>query len=293
MALGPGDAHRGPDHASRLEWLAAQGFEVGRVGLEFPNAADRAARDGDVEALRRAMAEEGLEVRYRWAYDAAKAGHVGVVAELRARGVLSLRDAAHGAAEGGQLQLLERLLGSDRVDGVGPRVDPGQGHDGSAGGGAGGKGASPARAEEEEEGEGDGSSGSSVAGEVAEGEYEDLVSSEADEQDDLHEALHCLLDAAVSSDAPSVEVLRWLRARGCPWEESVFAAAAPSCSVEAVEWMAAEGCPMGVGGGGRTVPARLVTCCKSRKWAAAPVMLALVQLHARPRFRALVTGKRR
>ncbi|PNH11026.1 hypothetical protein TSOC_002188 [Tetrabaena socialis] len=50
--------------------------------------------------------------------------------------------------------------------------------------------------------------------------------------------------------AGSMELLRWLRARGCPWDATVFAAAAEGGSEEQLEWLVEQGCPMGVGAGG-------------------------------------------
>ncbi len=240
----------GSEQVSRLEWLEAQGFQVLDAREGQPNAAERAARGGDVEAMRRAMDEEGLEVRHVWAHGAAKAGHVGVVTELRARGAMSLRDAARGAVEGGHVQLLEKLLGSGRArDGVG--------------GGLGGSGMSPARDQgasteaghdgtdartEQVAVDGDDCGESRALGEGAGGGASTPRRIDDTWQNDLHKVLGDadLFCTAASSHAPSLEVLRWLRARGCGWDESAFAEAAGRCSMETVEWMAAEGCPMGV-----------------------------------------------
>ncbi|PNH01918.1 Ankyrin repeat domain-containing protein, partial [Tetrabaena socialis] len=46
----------------------------------------------------------------------------------------------------------------------------------------------------------------------------------------------------------SVEMLAWLRERGCPWDASVFAEAAAFGSEEQLEWLAEHGCPMGSDG---------------------------------------------
>ncbi|KXZ48450.1 hypothetical protein GPECTOR_27g620 [Gonium pectorale] len=45
----------------------------------------------------------------------------------------------------------------------------------------------------------------------------------------------------------SVELLAWLRARGCPWGVRTFAAAAEGGCEEALEWLVAQCCPMGEG----------------------------------------------
>ncbi|KXZ51937.1 hypothetical protein GPECTOR_11g62 [Gonium pectorale] len=50
-----------------------------------------------------------------------------------------------------------------------------------------------------------------------------------------------LTDAAVSG---SVELLAWLRERGCGWRAEAFDSAADSGCEAALEWLAEEGCPM-------------------------------------------------
>ncbi|PNH09463.1 hypothetical protein TSOC_003908 [Tetrabaena socialis] len=50
---------------------------------------------------------------------------------------------------------------------------------------------------------------------------------------------------AAAARSGSVELLAWLRARGCPWSARVFAAAAEGGSEEQLEWLAEAGCPMG------------------------------------------------
>ncbi|KXZ48840.1 hypothetical protein GPECTOR_25g425 [Gonium pectorale] len=50
-----------------------------------------------------------------------------------------------------------------------------------------------------------------------------------------------LMDAAAASG--SVEVMAWLRERGCPWGLDTFAEAADSGCVAAMEWLAERGCP--------------------------------------------------
>ncbi|PNH03504.1 hypothetical protein TSOC_010437, partial [Tetrabaena socialis] len=42
-----------------------------------------------------------------------------------------------------------------------------------------------------------------------------------------------------------MELLVWLRERGCPWDAMVFAAAAEGGSEEQLEFLAEQGCPMG------------------------------------------------
>ncbi|PNG99188.1 hypothetical protein TSOC_015038 [Tetrabaena socialis] len=62
------------------------------------------------------------------------------------------------------------------------------------------------------------------------------------------------LTAAVFAAAASsgrMELLVWLRERGCPWDKMTFALAANSGSEEQIEWLAAQGCPMEVGSWGK------------------------------------------
>ncbi|KXZ45296.1 hypothetical protein GPECTOR_56g392 [Gonium pectorale] len=47
-----------------------------------------------------------------------------------------------------------------------------------------------------------------------------------------------------AAESGSVELLAWLRERGCPWDERSFAAAARSGCEAALEWLAERGCPM-------------------------------------------------
>ncbi|KXZ48841.1 hypothetical protein GPECTOR_25g426 [Gonium pectorale] len=51
-----------------------------------------------------------------------------------------------------------------------------------------------------------------------------------------------LMDAAGASG--SIEVMAWLRERGCPWGPDTFAGAAGSGCEAALEWLAERGCPM-------------------------------------------------
>ncbi|PNH02875.1 Ankyrin repeat domain-containing protein, partial [Tetrabaena socialis] len=57
----------------------------------------------------------------------------------------------------------------------------------------------------------------------------------------LQQCLPLLPEAATSG---SVELLAWLRNRGCPWGEGNFYCAAEAGSEEALEWLVAQGCPM-------------------------------------------------
>ncbi|PNH04225.1 Ankyrin repeat domain-containing protein, partial [Tetrabaena socialis] len=50
---------------------------------------------------------------------------------------------------------------------------------------------------------------------------------------------------AAAAGAGSMELLRWLRARGCPWDATAFAAAAAGGSEEQLEWLLEQGCLMG------------------------------------------------
>ncbi|PNH11339.1 Ankyrin repeat domain-containing protein [Tetrabaena socialis] len=49
---------------------------------------------------------------------------------------------------------------------------------------------------------------------------------------------------AAAAKAASMELLGWLRARGCPWDVKVFVAAAEQGSEEQLEWLADQGCPV-------------------------------------------------
>ncbi len=226
------------ERACQLEWLSGHGVVLLRArrakGAQGPpNAAERATRDGDVAGLRRAMGQEGIGVGQRWARSAVEAGHVGVVMELGARGVLTLRDAVHWAAAAGQLGLLSRLLGEggQRQQEQEQQQGQGRGQDQEPGAAGGQPVVQEATVGEAGAALGDGRDGTWLAGAAG--------------------VLDAgLMESVASSVSPSMDVLRWLRARGCPWGESVFAAAAGACSEEVVEWMAAEGCPMGVSGGG-------------------------------------------
>ncbi|KXZ46218.1 hypothetical protein GPECTOR_46g287 [Gonium pectorale] len=51
--------------------------------------------------------------------------------------------------------------------------------------------------------------------------------------------------ATAAAGSGNLELLVWLRQRGCPWDAATFAAASEWGSQEMLEWMAAEGCPMG------------------------------------------------
>ncbi|PNH06642.1 Ankyrin repeat domain-containing protein [Tetrabaena socialis] len=50
---------------------------------------------------------------------------------------------------------------------------------------------------------------------------------------------------AAAAQAGSMELLRWLRARGCPWDATVFAAGAEGGSEEQLKWLVDRGCLMG------------------------------------------------
>ncbi len=212
------------EQARRLEWLRGNGFQVEVVHTPEAqrrrrSAMERAARGGDVAALRWVLAKHAEclvqpEFDGRWGWVAAQRGYVEVVEELLARGLLTRRDAAHGAAAGGRLRLLSRLLR------------------GGVQGTAGGEGWSL---------------GPAVAAAAMAGAMGGSSPAGAQGQEALDELLQAdLFLTAASSDRPRWEVLRWLRDRGCPWDEAVFGAAVRRCSVEVVEWMAAEGCPMPV-----------------------------------------------
>ncbi|KXZ48866.1 hypothetical protein GPECTOR_25g451 [Gonium pectorale] len=49
---------------------------------------------------------------------------------------------------------------------------------------------------------------------------------------------------AVATTSGSVELLAWLRQRGCPWDHAAYKGAAESGCVMALEWLAEHGCPM-------------------------------------------------
>ncbi|PNH03750.1 Ankyrin repeat domain-containing protein [Tetrabaena socialis] len=50
---------------------------------------------------------------------------------------------------------------------------------------------------------------------------------------------------AAAARAGSMELLVWLRARGCPWDATVFTVAAAEGSEEQLEWVVEQGCLMG------------------------------------------------
>ncbi len=222
------------EQARRLQWLRQSGFQVTLV--DSPEARQnrrcalaRAARAGGVVKLRRVLAKHAEfsvqpEFGQRWGYIVAQRGHVEVAEELLARGLVTLRDAAHGAAAGGRLRLLSRLLGGGEWSATG------------CVGAAGGVGVSQ------------GPQARAVAGAaVAAGGRACTSSGRAQLQEALGEVLRVdLFHAAVAPDCPRWDVLRWLRDRGCPWDTDVFDAAVRKCGLEVVKWMAAEGCPMPV-----------------------------------------------
>ncbi|PNH09155.1 Ankyrin repeat domain-containing protein [Tetrabaena socialis] len=49
---------------------------------------------------------------------------------------------------------------------------------------------------------------------------------------------------AAAAASGRVELLVWLRERGCPWDKMTFATAASCGSEEQIEWLAAQGCPV-------------------------------------------------
>ncbi|KXZ42675.1 hypothetical protein GPECTOR_125g508 [Gonium pectorale] len=49
---------------------------------------------------------------------------------------------------------------------------------------------------------------------------------------------------AAAAESGSVELLAWLRGRGCPWDYRAFTEAAKAGSADALEWLAEQGCPM-------------------------------------------------
>ncbi|KXZ41360.1 hypothetical protein GPECTOR_522g508 [Gonium pectorale] len=49
---------------------------------------------------------------------------------------------------------------------------------------------------------------------------------------------------AAAAASGSVELMAWLRERGCPWDARAFTAGAASGCVAALEWLAERGCPM-------------------------------------------------
>ncbi|KXZ48815.1 hypothetical protein GPECTOR_25g400 [Gonium pectorale] len=53
-----------------------------------------------------------------------------------------------------------------------------------------------------------------------------------------------LMDAAAASGR--VEVMAWLRERGCPWGKGMFAGAARAGCKAALEWLEERGCPLPV-----------------------------------------------
>ncbi|KXZ45254.1 hypothetical protein GPECTOR_56g350 [Gonium pectorale] len=67
----------------------------------------------------------------------------------------------------------------------------------------------------------------------------------------LDEELFCC-----AARSGSVELLAWLRERGCPWDGRAVTAAAESGCVAALEWLAEQGCPMPDDGSPYTEAAR-------------------------------------
>ncbi|KXZ45255.1 hypothetical protein GPECTOR_56g351 [Gonium pectorale] len=67
----------------------------------------------------------------------------------------------------------------------------------------------------------------------------------------LDELLFCC-----AARSGSVELLAWLRERGCPWDSRAVTAAARSGYVAALEWLAERGCPMPDDGSPYTEAAR-------------------------------------
>ena len=49
--------------------------------------------------------------------------------------------------------------------------------------------------------------------------------------------------AARAAEGGHLEVLKWLRAEGCPWDAWVCARAACGGHLEVLNWLQAEGCP--------------------------------------------------
>ena len=48
---------------------------------------------------------------------------------------------------------------------------------------------------------------------------------------------------ANAAEGGHLEVLKWLRAEGCPWDARVCANALEGEHLEVLEWLLAEGCP--------------------------------------------------
>ncbi|PNH02983.1 Ankyrin repeat domain-containing protein, partial [Tetrabaena socialis] len=53
---------------------------------------------------------------------------------------------------------------------------------------------------------------------------------------------------ASAAESGSMELMAWLRARGCPWDQTAILGAVSHCSEEQLEWLVEQGCPMGVDG---------------------------------------------
>eukprot|EP00967_Tisochrysis_lutea_P068508 scaffold89814_cov35-Tisochrysis_lutea.AAC.2 len=51
---------------------------------------------------------------------------------------------------------------------------------------------------------------------------------------------------AAATEGGHLEVLAWLHAQGCPWDERPCCAAAARNNVRLLEWLRAHGCPWGV-----------------------------------------------
>ena len=65
---------------------------------------------------------------------------------------------------------------------------------------------------------------------------------EEDLEDDWNDetSLDC---CALAARGGHLEVLKWLRAQDCPWDEWTFASAAWDGHLEVLKWMREHGCP--------------------------------------------------
>ncbi len=288
------------EQARRLEWLQGNGFQVidgttEEAQFRRRTALGRAALGGGVVGLRQVLDKYAafglqLEADRSWAISAVEIGHEQVVDELLARGLATLRDAAHLAAAAGRVPLLSRLLGGGEQGGA------------RLAGGAGGQRRSPRLQERAAAGakaagglprelrtagrkvrggaRGVQAAGAAAGAAAVEGQ---AGLAGVQRQEAINEVLQVgLFHAALSVGDPSWEVLRWLHGRGCPWDEAVFAAAVKcTCSV-VVGWMAAKGCPMPVSGSlvGVVESSRSVLAFLAQRGKAQPVLNRLTRRNA-------------
>ncbi|KAG2453513.1 hypothetical protein HYH02_001733 [Chlamydomonas schloesseri] len=214
---------RHTDWRQRIDWLAGRGYRI------TATAAAAAAEAGNAEALEyllgRLRGELSSSSFGREVSSAAVRGDLPVLRLLRPHMAGDMAaDAAELAAAHGQLPVVAWLLGQ------GAAVTQQEGSGGGVGAGG-----------EDAGGVGDAGRG---AGAAAAGS--DAITA-------------CMLTAALfraAAKSGSIELLQWLRDRGCPWDSRAWVTAASDSSQQVVEWLAEAGCPMPSDGEPYLLPAR-------------------------------------